>query len=86
MNRAHRSAKGIAATLLCGILPGAIGCSHEAAAEIAALSGSYLGGVVATLATAGLHEYWGIESASAHDHAETDDHAHEAGALHDHEH
>ena len=86
MKRTFRIGKIFAVLVMCLSVAGALGCTREAAAQIAALSGSYLGDVVATWSTASLLEAWGLESDGAHGDAGSDAHNHDAGPLHEHEH
>ena len=79
---------GLSVLLLCLSLSGATGCDRETAAQVAVLSGTYLGDVVSTVTT----QYWldllGVEAdgdADAHAH-DADGHAHDAEPMHDHEH
>lgn len=81
MKRTTFAAVTVPAVLLCSLLFVAGGCSREAVGQVATLSGAYLGDVVATLATGCLHDALGVEDGGLND-----EHAHDAGALHDHEH
>ena len=72
--------------LLCLSVAGASACTREAAAQIAALSGSYLGDVVATWSTAALLDAWGLESDGTYGESGSDAHNHDAEPLHEHEH
>ena len=79
---------GLSVLLLCLPLGGATGCDRETAAQVAVLSGAYLGDVVSTVTT----QYWldllGVEAnAAAHDHEHDEaGHSHDAEPMHDHEH
>ncbi|MGB2986201.1 MAG: hypothetical protein WBE26_09990 [Phycisphaerae bacterium] len=61
-----------------------VGCNPEKAAEVAALSRTYLGDVATTC----LQEALGVEGGHAHDDVDAHDDAdsHDAGPLHNHEH
>ncbi len=72
--------------LLCGVLSGCVGCNGDVAGEVVTLSGVYLGDVVTATVTGYLHDPLGTEgSGSTAEHSD-DEHSHEAGPLHDHEH
>ena len=86
MKRTLRSGKIFAVALLCLSVAGASACTPEAAAQIAVLSGSYLGDVVATWSTAALLDAWGLESDGMHGDSGSDAHNHDAEPLHEHEH
>ena len=79
---------GLSVLLLCLPLGGATGCDRETAAQVAELSGTYLGDVVSTVTT----QYWldllGVEANGDADEHEHDgaEHSHDAEAMHDHEH
>jgi hypothetical protein len=63
------------------------GCDEDIAADLADLSGAFMGEVVSVTVTACLYDALGIEDAAAHDeHAAEEAHAHNAQPLHDHEH
>ncbi len=77
MKRTLRIGRIFAVAVVCLSGAGAVGCTREAVAQIAALSGSYLGDVVATWSTASLLEAWGLESDAAD---------HNGGSMHEHDH
>jgi len=87
MKRTSLTTMVMHAVLLCILLSGLAGCNHEVAGEVATLSGAYLDDVVSTLATSYLRDTLGIEAGgSVAEHTHDDEHSHEAGPLHDHEH
>ena len=61
----------------------AVGCDRDLAGELAAISGSYLGDVVARMATCYLQDAFGVEAPDGEHEA---DQSHAAGPLHDYEH
>ena len=77
MKRTARMGK-ISAVVVMGLASaGAVGCTREAITEIATLSGSYLGDVVAAWSTAALLEAWGLDDDAAEDNS---------GSMHEHDH
>lgn len=69
--------------LLGACLLAGTGCDEHVTGQLATLSGSYLGDVVSVVVTHCLQDALGIEVA---DSPTGDEHEHDAGALHDHEH
>jgi hypothetical protein len=59
------------------------GCDDRLAAELATLSGNYIGDVTSTVVVHWWEDALGIETA---DNEASDEHEHESAALHDHEH
>ena len=74
----------LSVSFLCLSFGGAAGCDRETVAQLAVLSGGYLGDVVTTLST----QYWlnrlGVEGQG--DAQDAGSHTHEAEPMHEHEH
>ena len=86
MRRMSARMAGVLVILLCAVLSGLGGCNRDVTGEVATLSGTFLGDVVAVVATGYLHNALGIESSGSADESAEDEHSHAAEALHDHEH
>ena len=87
MKRGPSASMTLRAMLACSLLFGVVGCDHEAAGQLATLSGTYVGDLVTVLVTGYLQDAWGVEgAASLGDDVHDDGHTHETGPLHDHEH
>ncbi len=70
-----------------GLLFGMAGCDHMVAGELATLSGAYVGDVVTSVVTGGLHALLGLAiSDSSDEHADEHEHEDDSGGLHDHDH
>lgn len=78
----------VVAMLLAGLSLPSVGCDRELAAQVASLSGAYIGDVVAVAATRFLQTVWGVENANAGHVYEDDEHSHERDVepLHEHDH
>ena len=85
MKRANPAKWLVAFALLGGSLVGGAGCDQHVADQLATLSGNYVGDVVSTVVTHYLQGALGVENA-ADALADSHDHEHDTGALHDHEH
>jgi hypothetical protein len=73
--------------LVCLLVSALSGCDHGLVSQVATLSGTYAGDVVAIMATGFLHELLGIDDdTSAGTDAQDDGHSHETEPLHEHEH
>jgi hypothetical protein len=76
-----RAGRAVALLLLGACLLAGPGCEEQLAGELVTLSADYLGDVVSATVASCLESALGIDAATAEE-----DHAHDAGALHDHEH
>ena len=87
MKRTCPAPTGFWFVLVCCLMLGVTGCEREAAGELAALSGAYLGDMVTLVVTDCLYGALGVEGgASLDEHAHEDEHSHDTEPLHDHEH
>ena len=83
MKRNHKSADRLARLATLGLCLPLGGCDGEWTAELAALSGAFLGDVVSSTTTWYLQRAWGVDGDAE---ALGDAHSHDAAPLHDHEH
>ncbi len=67
--------------LVFGLLFGVAGCNQTVVGELASLSGAYVGDVVTSVVTGGLHRLLGLEDGDS-----ADEHTADSDALHDHDH
>lgn len=80
MNQTYRAIACLILVLLSCVSLGANGgCNGDVAGEVAAITGGWVGDVVAVVATKFLETIWGTGAAA-------EDTSHGAGPLHDHEH
>jgi len=83
MKRMNQARWVVAVALLGTCLLAGPGCDEQLTGELVTLSGNYLGDVVSVVVTDCLQDTLGVEAA---DNQTGDEHDHDAGALHDHEH
>jgi len=81
MKRINSHRRCVLAILSFCFLFATAGCEREVAAELAAISGSCLGDVVAVAVTSYLQDALGVEAPD-----DEDTHSHDAEPMHDHEH
>ena len=85
MKRTYDSPFVLSVVLLAVLALTVGGCDDDIAADLADLSGAYMGDVVTMAVTAYLYDALGVEDGGSHD-EHADEHDHEAEPLHDHEH
>jgi hypothetical protein len=83
MNRTQRAKRLVVWVLLGGSLVGGSGCDQDIASQLAMLCSNYVGDAASIVVSHYLQDALGVEGATD-GHAE--EHDHDSGALHDHEH
>ncbi len=74
------------ALVSCVSIGGSAGCDTDTVAQLATLSGTYIGDVVSTISTGYLLERLGAEGEAHGDEHEEEGHGHDDEPLHDHDH